>query len=65
MDQLDIIPVNVVPDAAVGGEQGVKGGAEVNVDFLGSHIFNLQQIVGDFRNKVSSLFCEHRRQITP
>jgi len=63
MDQLDIIPVNVVPDAAVGGEQGVAGGAEVNVDFLGSHIFNLQQIVGDFWNEVSLLFCNQRRQI--
>ncbi len=48
MDQLDIIHVNAVPDAAVGGEQGVEGGAKENVDFLGSHIFNLQQIVGDF-----------------
>jgi hypothetical protein len=63
MDQLDIVPVNLAPDAVVGHETSQGGGGEEVIQNLGSQIFNMQQIVGDFRNEVNSLFCDQRRQI--
>jgi hypothetical protein len=64
MDQLEIVPVNVALDAVVGQETSQGGGGEeARIQNLGSQIFNLQQIVGDFRNEVMSLFCDQRRHI--
>ena len=63
MDQLDIVPVTLAPDAVVGQETSQGGGGEEVIQNLGSQIFNMQQIVGDFRNEVNSLFCDQRRQI--
>ena len=63
MDQLEIVPVNVALDAVVGQDTSQGGGGEEAIQNLGSQIFNLQQIVGDFRNEVMSLFCDQRRHI--
>ena len=51
MDQLEIVPVpvNVAQQDAVTGEEVSQGGvSEEVIQNLGSQIFNLQQIVGDF-----------------
>ena len=63
MDQLEVVPVNVALDAVVGQDTSQGGGGEEAIQNLGSQIFNLQQIVGDFRNEVMSLFCDQRRHI--
>jgi hypothetical protein len=65
MDQLEIVPVNVAQQDAITGEEVSQGGVgeEVIQQNLGSQIFNLQQIVGDFRDEVNSLFCDQRRHI--
>ena len=65
MDQLEIVPVNVAQQDAVTGEEVSQGGVgeEIIQQNLGSQIFNLQQIVGDFRDEVNSLFCDQRRHI--
>ena len=66
MDQLEIVPVpvNVAQQDAVTGEEVSQGGVgEEVIQNLGSQIFNLQQIVGDFRDEVNSQFCDQRRHI--
>ena len=64
MDQLEIVPVNVAQQDAVTGEEVSQGGGgEEVIQNLGSQIFNLQQIVGDFRDEVNSQFCDQRRHI--
>jgi hypothetical protein len=65
MDQLDIVPVNVGSnnnDGSSGGAGGGEGGQDVT-DNVCSQIFHLQQIVGDMRNEVNSLFSDQRRHI--
>jgi hypothetical protein len=47
----------------MGQETTQGGGGEEAIQNLGSQIFNLQQIVGDFWNEVNLLFCNQRRQI--
>ncbi len=73
MDQLDIVPVNVLGgnnnDGGSGGAAGGGGsagggeGGQDVTDNVCSQIFHLQQIVGDMRNKVNSLFSDQRRHI--
>ncbi len=72
MDQLDIIPVNVGGNnndgssGGAGGGGGSAGGGEGGqdaTDNVCSQIFHLQQIVGDIRNEVNSLFSNQRRHI--
>ena len=64
MDQLEIVPVNVAQQDAVTGEEVSQGGVgEEVIQNLGSQIFNLQQIVGDFRDEVNSQFCDQRHHI--
>jgi len=64
MDQLEIVPVNVAQQDAVTGEEVSQGGVgEEVIQNLGSQIFNLQQIVGNFRDEVNSQFCDQRRHI--
>jgi hypothetical protein len=74
MDQLDIVPVNVLggnnndggSGAAMGGGGGSAGGGEGGQDVTDnvcSQIFHLQQIVGDMRNEENSLFSDQQRHI--
>ena len=63
MDQLDIVPTNVCNDDENNGG-GVGGGGQEAVENLGSQIFHLQQIVGDMRNEVNSLFFSLKRHIS-
>jgi len=62
MDQLEIFPVSFGSSNDDGGSGG--GGMGQNVTDISSQIFHLQQIVGDMRNEVHSLFCDQRRHIS-
>ena len=71
MDQLEIFPVNFGSNNDDGGSGGGGGGGGSggggmgqNVTDISSQIFHLQQIVGDMRNEVNSLFCDQRRHIS-
>ncbi len=70
-DQLDIVPVNLGGNNNDGGSGGVGGGGGSTgggvgqdiTDNICSQIFHLQEIVGDMRNKVNSLFCDQQQHI--
>jgi len=73
MDQLDIVPVKVGGNNNDGGSGGAgggggragggKGGQDFTDNVCSQQFFHLQQIVGDMRNEVNSLFCDQRRHI--
>jgi hypothetical protein len=76
MDQLDIVHVSKKvggnnndggSGGAGGGGGSAAGGGEGGQDFTDNvcsqQIFHLQQIVGDMRNEVNSLFSDQRRHI--
>ena len=73
MDQLDIVPVyhDGGSGEGGGGGQGGGGGGSTGGGGVGQdvadnvccQIFHLQQIVGDMRNEVNTLFCDQRRHI--